>query len=502
MKKLILLTSFLCIFLAGCSSQSSQKKDNDKLNIVTTFFPMYDFTRNVVGEEGEVSLLIGSGVEPHDYEPSAKDIARITEADAFIYNNENMETWVPSLLKTLEKDNNTIIKASSDILLLPGVEEDSHDHEGEGHSHELDPHVWLAPSLAIKEVETIRDQLIKAYPKKEKAFTQNAATYIEKLKALDESYVSTLSNAPQKNFVTQHAAFSYLALEYGLNQISISGVSPDEEPSAARLAELKSYISENNIKYIYFEENASSKVAKTLADETKVKLAVLNPIEGLTKKQQDAGEDYISVMNQNLKMLEKTTSQTDGKATILPEEVKEKTAYDGYFNDSDVDDRKLANYKGDWQSVYPYLENGTLDQVFDYKAKLTKKMTSEEYKAYYTTGYQTDIDEIKITDKTIDFVYEGKSHKANYKYVGKKILDYESGNRGVRYLFEAEKAVDGAYKYVQFSDHNIKAVKTSHFHIFYGNESQEALLEEMDNWPTYYPESMSGKEIAQEMILH
>lgn len=505
MKKIVLLMGLLALFLTGCNSKTSDKSEanDDKLNIVTTFYPMYDFTRNVVGDEGNVSLLIGSGVEPHDYEPSAKDIAKITDADAFVYNNENMETWVPDLTKTLKKDSVNVIKASQDILLLPGLEEEGHDDSSEeGHSHEMDPHVWLAPSLAIKEVETIRDQLIKAYPKKKEAFTKNAAAYIEKLTALDNKYSTSLKNATQKNFVTQHAAFQYLAMEYGLNQVSIAGLSPDQEPSASRLAELKDYIAENNIKYIYFEENASSKVAETLANEAKVELLVLNPLEGLTKEQQKNGEDYISVMEENLTALEKTTTQTDGKETIEPEETAEKTVYDGYFKDSEVKDRSLSNYKGDWQSVYPYLEDGTLDQVFDYKAKLKKKMTAEEYKAYYTTGYQTDVDEIKITNKTIDFIVDGKNHKATYKYVGKKILDYEAGNRGVRYLFEATEDVDGAYKYVQFSDHNITDVQTEHFHIFFGNDSQEALLKEMDHWPTYYPSTMTGKEIAQEMLLH
>ncbi|MDR1568387.1 MAG: ZinT/AdcA family metal-binding protein [Streptococcaceae bacterium] len=505
MKKLALFIGFIALFLTGCSAknQESTKKNDGKIDIVTTFYPMYDFTQNVVGDEGDVTLLIGAGIEPHDYEPSAKDIAKINDADAFVYNNENMETWVPKLEKSLKKEDVKVIKASENILLLPGgEEEDDEDHDSKAHSHALDPHVWLDPVLAIKEVENIRDQLSKAYPKKKAIFTENADQYIAKLKALDTEYRDSLTSAKQKNFVTQHAAFHYLALEYGLNQVAISGLSPDQEPSSARLAELKGYIQENNIKYIYFEENASDKIAKTLADEANVELDVLNPLEGLTKAEQKAGENYISVMQSNLKALEKTTNQTDGKADIKPEHEEEKTVYDGYFKDSQVKDRKLTDYKGTWQSVYPYLQDGTLDQVFDYKAKLKKKMTVEEYKAYYTTGYKTDVDDIKITNKTIDFIIDGKNHKATYKYVGKKILDYEAGNRGVRYLFEATEDVDGAYKYVQFSDHNIAPTKAEHFHIYFGNDSQEALLSELTNWPTYYPSDLSGKEIAQEMLEH
>ena len=253
---------------------------------------------------------------------------------------------------------------------------------------------------------------------------------------------------------------------------------------------------------IYFEENASEKIAKTLADETGVELAVLNPIESLTKEQMDKGEDYISVMRENLAALKKTTDQP-GK-DIQPEKTTDnKTVHNGYFEDSAVKDRTLSDYAGEWQSVYPYLVDGTLDQVFDYKAKLKKTMTKEEFKDYYTKGYKSDITNINITDKTMEFKKEdGTTVKAEYKYVGYKILTYKKGNRGVRFLFEAVTPVEGAPKYVQFSDHNIAPVKAEHFHIFMGNESQEKLLEEMDNWPTYYPTKLSGLEIAQEMLAH
>ena len=135
---------------------------------------------------------------------------------------------------------------------------------------------------------------------------------------MDDSYTKSLSAAKQKNFVTQHAAFRYLALDYGLNQVSISGLSPDSEPSATRLSELTEYIKKNDIKVIYFEENASKSLSKTLSAETGVDLAVLNPLESLTDEQMKDGEDYISITGANLKSLELTTTQA-GKE-IAPEE--------------------------------------------------------------------------------------------------------------------------------------------------------------------------------------
>ena len=149
------------------------------------------------------------------------------------------------------------------------------------------------------------------------------------------------------------------------------------------------------------------------------------------------GEDYVSVMKENLKALEKTTSQA-GKDIQPEHEEDAKTVQKGYFEDSQVKDRSLANYAGDWKSVYPYLQDGTLDQVFDYKAKLNPTMTAAEYKEYYTKGYQTDIDRIKIDKDSMEFYQKGSSKKYTYKYVGKHILTYKKGNRGVRYLFEAK----------------------------------------------------------------
>ncbi|MBR7840025.1 zinc ABC transporter substrate-binding protein, partial [Actinospica durhamensis] len=126
------------------------------------------------------------------------------------------------------------------MLLLPGGEEEheGHDHSGDGHSHAYDPHVWLSPERAITLVENIRDSLVAKYPEKKDAFETNAAAYIEKLDALDAKYSETLSAAKQKYFVTQHTAFAYLALDYGLKQVSITGVAADEDPTPSRLAEL------------------------------------------------------------------------------------------------------------------------------------------------------------------------------------------------------------------------------------------------------------------------
>ena len=179
-------------FLLGACSQptSTKPQKESKLNIMTTFFPMYDFTRNIVGEEGNVTLLISAGTEPHEYDPTAKDIAKISQSDALVYDNENMETWVPTVMKSLTDSKVKEIKATKDMELLPI--EDEHDHEGEEHhdehEHEFDPHVWLSPKKAKLLVEKITAQLSEAFPEKASAFKTNAQAYLEKLTELDTDY--------------------------------------------------------------------------------------------------------------------------------------------------------------------------------------------------------------------------------------------------------------------------------------------------------------------------
>lgn len=312
---LLIGTVLLSVLLTACGgSEKKEASSDDQIKVMTTFYPMYEFTKQVVRDKGEVELLIPAGTEPHDFEPSAKDLAKISDSDVFVYNSPELETWTDNLTDTIDTKKTAIIQASKDIKLMEGADhdhEEAHDHdekehEEHGHSHDLDPHVWLDPALAIKEVETIRDQLSKKYPEDKTAFEKNAAEYIKELKTLDEEYQTAFKDAKNKTFVTQHAAFGYLANQYGLTQEAIAGISPDQEPSPSRLSELKHYVDDHQVKVIYFEENASSKVAETLSKETGVKLEVLNPLESLTDKQIKDGENYLSVMRENLTALKES----------------------------------------------------------------------------------------------------------------------------------------------------------------------------------------------------
>ena len=176
--------------------------------------------------------------------------------------------------------------------------------------------------------------------------------------------------------------------------------------------------------------------------------------------------------------------------------------YDGYFDDNQVADRALMDWAGDWQSVYPYLLDGTLDEVFHHKAANNDSMDFDAYKEYYTVGYVTDVNRIIIKENgDVTFYENGHTHTGNYVYDGYEVLTYEKGNRGVRYIYKLAEVTEGMPTYIQFSDHIIAPQQSGHYHLYWGNDRAQ-LLEEVTNWPTYYPTSMDGHTIAHEMIAH
>jgi zinc transport system substrate-binding protein len=174
--------------------------------------------------------------------------------------------------------------------------------------------------------------------------------------------------------------------------------------------------------------------------------------------------------------------------------------YAGYFEDRHVKDRPLSDYAGDWQSVYPYLQDGTLDSVWEHKAE---KGTSnvEEIRAEYEVGYKTDVERITIDGDVVTFFRDGQPLKGAYAYDGKEILTYKKGNRGARFIFKKTEGDAAAPEFIQFSDHGIAPNKADHYHLYWGND-RGALLNEVTNWPTYYPSSMNAMQIVKEMKAH
>ena len=284
----------LTALISGCTTTESVKKDDSKLQIVATFYPMAEFSRQVAGDLAQVVTLIPTGVEPHDWEPGPNHMVQIQEADLFVYNGIGMEGFVEQTLDSLTSKGLLAVEASKGVTLIEGSHDDhAHEdaHAGEtaeehaAHADEenkevgvggkpLDPHVWLSPLTAQQQVRNIQNALSERDPANAAQYEKNANAYIEKLKALDEKFKQATSNAKHKEFVTQHAAFGYMAEQYGLEQVGISGLSPEQEPSAGKVAEVTAFVKEHGINYILFEALVSPKVAETVAKEAGVKTAV------------------------------------------------------------------------------------------------------------------------------------------------------------------------------------------------------------------------------------
>lgn len=174
--------------------------------------------------------------------------------------------------------------------------------------------------------------------------------------------------------------------------------------------------------------------------------------------------------------------------------------YHGHFDDSQIAARTLADWQGDWQSVYPLLQNGTLDPVMQHKAESGDK-SAADHRATYETGYKTDVDRIVIDGDTVTFTQGDVTFGGTYADDGYEVLTYKAGNRGVRYIFEKVAGDAQAPAFIQFSDHAIAPQTAGHYHLYWGDD-RAALLDEVTNWPTYYPSGKTGDQIAADMMAH
>lgn len=275
----------LSVVFTGCA-KTANTADSGKLQVYTSFYALYDFTEKIGGDDIELVNIVPTGTEPHDWEPTVHDMASLENCDILFYNGLGMESWI-------EKVQSSVTNDIEYVELADGIANENAE----------DPHVWLSPVNAKKMAEKIKDTLVANDSENAEDYEQNYSDFAEKLDELDEEYKSSLSELDNKSIVVSHEAYSYLCDEYGLEQIAIDGIFADSEPSPDKMKEIVNFINDNNIKYIFYEELISKKTAQTLADETGAVLLSLNPYEGLTDDEIAQGEDYISVMQENLQNL-------------------------------------------------------------------------------------------------------------------------------------------------------------------------------------------------------
>jgi zinc transport system substrate-binding protein len=299
LRVLFVLICLFTVIVAFNSCRPADKSTGDghhKLKVITTLFPLYDMAKHIGAEKAEVSLLLPPGVEAHSFEPRPGDIVKINEADILIYTGKFMEPWAEGVIKGAADKNLMVVDASLGTKMVPGVFHDKDEPAGS-----LDPHIWLD----FDNAKIMLENILHAFQTKDSAgkgfYERRAADYRIKLAELDSAYKSALTSCKKKEIVyAGHYAFGYLANRYGLRYLAAQGVSPDAEPTAKDLGRLVEQIKRDRIKYIYYEELASPKIAETIAGETGAKMLMLNAAHNLARDQFEKGISFFDILRNDL----------------------------------------------------------------------------------------------------------------------------------------------------------------------------------------------------------
>lgn len=282
---LLIITSFVIWRYKTVKSPLGERKP---ITVSVSFYPLYYFTSEIAKDRLNIYPITPSGVEPHDYEPTARDMTTVESSRLLIILGGNFEPWAKKILPALlQTQTQPLVLYDKLAQSLPEAEK-------------FDPHLWLSPQLAIRIADEITNALISIDPSFTQTYRKNAQTLASRLTELDKVYRQGLANCLKNQFVTSHAAFGHLANDYNLKQLPIAGLSPETEPSPARLVEISRLVRDNGIKYIFWESLVSPKFAEVIAQETGTQTLVLNPIEGLTASDLQANRDYFTIMKDNL----------------------------------------------------------------------------------------------------------------------------------------------------------------------------------------------------------
>uniref|UniRef100_UPI003F4C7FC2 metal ABC transporter substrate-binding protein n=1 Tax=Brachyspira catarrhinii TaxID=2528966 RepID=UPI003F4C7FC2 len=277
MKKFLTIL-FILSLLVGCSNVSKDNIDSsNKLKVYASIYPMYDFAKKICGDKADVYNMTSAGSEPHDFEITSKDMANLTKANLFIYNGGGMEHWVDTVKDSIKELK--YVETSSNI-----------DDKG------VDPHFWLSPIKAKKQMENIKNALAEIDAVNADYYNSNYNYYADRLDELDNHFKDVLSKIKNTNVVVTHPAFGHFCEAYSLNQVAIAR----DEADPKAMSDTISFIKNNNVKAIFYEDFSSSKLVDSIAKETGAKILTLNPIESLSAEYIKAGGDYFSVMEDNL----------------------------------------------------------------------------------------------------------------------------------------------------------------------------------------------------------
>lgn len=271
----IISTLIITASLAGCSNNEAIQTNinSNKINVVTSFYGMKALVEEIGKDKVNIYNVVPEGTEPHDFEPKAKDMEKINEAELFIINGAGMESWSEKVITAINSDSLLVIEASKGVELIKS--EDSHpeeeNNENEEEHGEYDPHTWLGIEASKVQGKNIMEALAKADEDNKEFYEGNYKAFEASMNELLNTYKPKFIELADKNFITGHATFGYLCKDLGLEQNSIEGVFSEGEPSPKKLEELVNYVRENNVKVIFTETLSSPEVSETLAREVKGK---------------------------------------------------------------------------------------------------------------------------------------------------------------------------------------------------------------------------------------
>lgn len=357
-KKFFSILSVIALLLltaCGNNEQANEKvhteANENVLSVYTTVYPLQYFTERIGGDAVDVRSIYPPGVDEHTFDPTQKEMIALADSDIFFYIGLGLEGFIENAGKTLKGEKVIMVATAENISeeLLGDSHSheedghDSHDHEEDHNSHsheedrhvshdheedhdshkhddeeydhthshdhgEFDPHVWISPLLSIELATTIKDTLIKASPEKKDAFEQNYEGLKKDLLELNQKFKDMATNAPTKTFFVSHAAFGYIADTYGLEQVAVAGLNSQNEPSQKQLASLVEYAKLHGVKYVLFEQNVSSKLTDVIRKEIGAESLMLHNLGVITAEDIKNNEDYLSLMEYNIKTLAEALS--------------------------------------------------------------------------------------------------------------------------------------------------------------------------------------------------
>lgn len=305
-KRFLMIALFVfAVILAGCNKEEEKSTAKDTIHVYTTVYPLADFTKKIGGKYVDVDTVYPPGTDEHSFEPSQKDIVSMADADLFFYIGYDLEGFVTKAKPILTNEGVKVLAIGESIDLDENHEAEEEVHEEhDGHNHgSVNPHLWLNPVYAKAMAEKVKEELIAQKPEQKEYFEAQYEQLASQFDQLDQDFAQTIDAASTKKLIVSHAAYGYWEERYGLEQISITGLTASADPSQKELEKIVKTAKENHLTYIIFEQNVSSKLTEIIQKEIGAKDLMLHNLSVLTENDVKNEEDYFSLMEQNLKTL-------------------------------------------------------------------------------------------------------------------------------------------------------------------------------------------------------